>query len=117
MNRRDLFLWALHPVVGQGSQSVGIKGRDVGTDSGVMQVFWRRAGGVGRVYYPKRNDEQRPGEEDPEGVVAVGEGGGENHGLMAYGVRPLSHVPVHLASWQPHLPALGASSVCLHTPL
>ena len=44
MNRCDLFLWALHPVVGQGSQSVGIKGRDVGTDSRVMQVFWRRAG-------------------------------------------------------------------------
>ena len=31
-------------MVGQGSQSVGIKGRDVGTDSRVMQVFWRRAG-------------------------------------------------------------------------
>ena len=78
-----------------------------------------RSSGEGRgeggwVYYPKRNDEQWPGEEDPEGVVAAGEGGGENHGLMAYGVRPLSHV--HLASWQPHLPALGTSIVCLHTP-
>ena len=45
MNRRDLFLCALHPVVGQGSRSMGIKGRDVGTDTGVVQVFWRRAGG------------------------------------------------------------------------
>ena len=69
------------------------------------------------VYHPKRNDEQRPGEEDPEGVGCGCRRGRQGEpGLMAYGVRPLSCVAVHLTSWQPHLPALGTSSVCLHTP-
>lgn len=64
--------WGLRPVVRQGGQAVGAGGGGLGLTLGDTRLprgaqVERRRGG-----FPKRPEEQRPGEEDWEGQIVAG---------------------------------------------